>query len=275
MFGRKVKNAARALLLALAVGVCAAGCGDKYRNEAEKKYLKDAKKGNAEAQYKLGASYEFGGGAPKDIDLAKKWYEKAARQGHKKAQARLRILTPPKPPTEEEAKEFRKNALKYDPDPEALFRWAECCEFGLHAEKDRDLALRYYSRAAAKGHVEAKARAQALSGEMLARISEADVKKFRADALRGWNKGKNNGNAEAQYQFARCLEFGIHVPQDDGAARTWYVRAANQGHAKAMNMLGRKPKKTSAKPKQSPSKPKKNPAKPASKRKNDRRGGAR
>lgn len=247
MFGRKVMSAARVLIVALVVGVCAAGCGDKPRNEAEKKFLAAAKKGDAEAQYNLGACYEFGGGAPKDIDLARQWYEKAAKQGHKKAQARLRILNPPQAPTKEEAEEFRSDALKYDPDVNALFKWAECCEFGFHTEKDRDMALRYYLRAAEKDHAEAKARAQALTDEMTSRITEDEVKKFRAAALKGWNRGKNDGNAEAQYQLARCYEFGIHVQQDTGAARTWYVRAANQGHAKAMKVLGRKPKQPAKK----------------------------
>ena len=239
MFVRIVKSAARMLILALAVMVCAAGCGEKPRNDAEKKFLAAARKGDAEAQYNLGACYEFGGGAPKDIDLAKEWYEKAAKQGHKKAQARLRVLNPPKAPTKEEAEACR-NALKNNPDAEALFKWAECCEFGFHTEQDRDMALRYYFLAAEKGHAEAKERAQTLTEELTAKVSEKEVKKFRADARKG--------NVEAQYQFARCLEFGIHVPRDVRAARSWYRRAADQGHEKAMKAIGRKPKQQNRKP---------------------------
>ena len=240
MFGRMVKSAARMLILALAVGLCATGCGEKPRNDAEKKFLAAAKKGDAEAQYNLGACYEFGGGAPKDIDLAKQWYEKAAKQGNKKALARLRVLNPPKAPTKEAVEEIRKNALKYDADADALYKWAECCEFGFHTEQDRDRALRYYFLAAAKGHAEAGERARTLAEEMADKISEAEVNKFRADA--------RNGNIEAQYQFARCLEFGIHVKQDVGAARSWYRKAADKGHEKAMKALGRKPKQPSRKP---------------------------
>ena len=244
MFSSKVRRAA-ALLLALAVGAFSAGCGDKPRNDAEKQFLQAAKNDDAEAQYNLGASYEFGGGAPKDVALAKKWYEKAAAQGHKKAVARLRVLNPPKAPTEEEVKEIRGSALKYDADAEALFKWAECCEFGFHTERDPWRALRYYSRAAEKGHAEAGTRAQML-GEALS-PSEAEVKKIRADA--------RNKNAEAQYKLAQCHEFGFHVRRDIGSARVWYRRAADQGHPKAMEVLGRKPK------------PKPKPRKPLKKRK--------
>lgn len=237
MFKNQMRSAAA--LLALTVGIFAAGCGsEKYRNDAEKQFLKAAKKGDAEAQYNLGACYEFGGGASVNADLARQWYEKAAAQGHKKAKARLRILNAPKSPTEDEAKELRKAALKRDPDPKDVYRWAECCEFGYWTEKDRDRALRFYSRAAGKGFAPAKERAEELAEELSP--SEAEVKKFRAAARKG--------NAEAQYQFARCLEFGFHVKRNIGAARELYRRAADQGHPGAMKALGRRPKQPPRKP---------------------------
>ena len=91
MFSCKVRPAALTVLLALAVGVLC-GCGERYRNDAEKKFLKAAKKGDAEAQYSLGACYEFGGAAPKDVDLAKKWYGKAAAAGNDAAKRALETL---------------------------------------------------------------------------------------------------------------------------------------------------------------------------------------
>lgn len=237
MFARKVRSAALTLVAALAVGLLAAGCGEKPRNDAEKKFLEAAKKGDSEAQYNLGACYEFGGGAPQDVDLAKKWYEKAAAQGHRKAKSRLRILNPPPAPTEAEVAEIRGNALKYDPDPAALYKWGECCEFGFHTAKDRDRALRFYNFAAEKGVPQAKERARDLAEELMP--PEAEVKKFRAAA--------RSGNAEGQYQFARCLEFGFRVKKNFGAARELYRRAADQGHPKAMERLNRKPKRPAQK----------------------------
>lgn len=216
---------------ALAVLGLLTGCGEKYRNDAEKQFLKAAKKGDAEAQYELGGCYEFGGGAERDIDAARKWYAKAAAQGHKKAAARLRLLDPPKPPTADEMKEYRRNAGKGD--AEAMFQLAQCFEFGYHGPRDPDAALRNYSYAAKKGHEEAGKRLETMKEELTP--SEAEVKKYFADARKGI--------AEAQYQAARCLEFGFRVKANSRSAGDLYRKAAAQGHPKALARLGRAPKR--------------------------------
>jgi len=230
------------LLAACALAALASGCGGGgYRNDAEKKFLDAAKKGDAEAQYSLGACYEFGGGAEKNVDRAKEWYRKAAAQGHQKAQERLRVLNPPKTPSADEMKQFRRSAGKGD--AEALFQLGQCREFGQQCAKDPDAALRYYSRAAAKGHEEAGKRAEVLAAKLTP--TPAEMKKLYADARKG--------NAEAQYQIGRCFEFGFHKnprKPDFNAARSWYTRAAKQGHPKALEILNpKKPaKKKSARP---------------------------
>jgi len=228
------------LALALA-GAAASGCKDKYHNDAEKQFLDSARNGDADAQYRLGASYEFGGGAARDIELAKRWYQKAAAQGHVKAAARLRMLTPPAPPTVEEARNFGSAARKGD--PEALYKCAECFEFGYHTAKDRDWALRLYAQAEKKGSAPAAERVKALTAELTP--PEAEVRKYYAAARKG--------NAEAQYQFARCLEFGFHVKRNLGAAENWYRRSAKQGYGKAQQRL--KPWRIAAPP------PRRKPAK--------------
>jgi len=48
-----------------------------------------AEAGDAEAQFNLGASYEFGLGVPQDYKEAVKWYRLAADQGHADAQFNL------------------------------------------------------------------------------------------------------------------------------------------------------------------------------------------
>ena len=213
------------MLAALAALGMLTGCGEKPRNDAEKQFLSAAKKGDAEAQYNLGACYEFGGGAPRNVDAARRWYEKAAAQGHKKAAARLRHLNPPAAPAAEDMKKLRSAAQRGD--AEALFQLAQCLEFGFHLPKDPDGALRYYKRAAKKGHEEAAKRAETMTEELAP--DAATAKKYFASARRG--------NAEAQYQVARCLEFGFHVKPDPQAAGDWYRRAAKQGHPKAMERL--------------------------------------
>lgn len=233
-----------ALILASALAaVSLTGCGKKYLSEAEKKFLEPAKKGDAEAQFQLGRAYEHGAGANRNVDLARKYYELSAKQGNKKAQAALRRLNPPKAPDAEALKKIRADAAKGD--AEALFQLGQCCEFGWDGGRDNDKALRYYARAAKKEHAAAKERVQTMTEEMAARISEADVKKYAADA------GK--GNAEAQFQLGRCYEFGIHVEinidpdQRLARARNWYIKAAKQSHPEAMKVLKwKKPRKKPA-----------------------------
>ena len=65
-----------------------------------------------------------------------------------------------------------------------------------------------------------------------------------ADAVKKYREAARKGSAEAQYQFARCLEFGFHVKKPNrAAARELYERAARQGHAKAAEVLGWKPQR--------------------------------
>ena len=51
-----------------------------------------AKKDDAKAQYNVGLIYANGKGVQKDLDKAKKWYEKAAKQGNGPAQYNLAQL---------------------------------------------------------------------------------------------------------------------------------------------------------------------------------------
>lgn len=47
-----------------------------------KTYIKAAKKGDADAQYRIGSCYSKGDGIEKDEKKAVNWWRKAAEQGH-------------------------------------------------------------------------------------------------------------------------------------------------------------------------------------------------
>ncbi len=49
-------------------------------------WLDRAEGGDASAQYQLGYCYETGQGVPRDLGTACRWYLRAARQGHARAQ---------------------------------------------------------------------------------------------------------------------------------------------------------------------------------------------
>ena len=56
---------------------------------ARKWYEKAAVQGHADAQYKLGDMYYNGKGVPQDYDRARQLFEKAAAQRHEGARKRL------------------------------------------------------------------------------------------------------------------------------------------------------------------------------------------
>ena len=54
------------------------------------RFYREAEAGDADAQYRLGLSYEHGKGVPQDYMEALKWYRKAAGQGHAAAKAKIK-----------------------------------------------------------------------------------------------------------------------------------------------------------------------------------------
>jgi len=61
----------------------------KDNTDAAKWFRKAAEQGLAKAQFNLGVSYQNGTGVPKDYNEAAKWYRKAAEQGMAEAQYNL------------------------------------------------------------------------------------------------------------------------------------------------------------------------------------------
>ena len=68
---------------------CAIALAEYRRGNFEaafRRFLSLAERGNAYAQFHVGAMYNEGRGVPKDDAHAKQWYRKAANQGHLDAQ---------------------------------------------------------------------------------------------------------------------------------------------------------------------------------------------
>jgi cell division septation protein DedD len=57
-------------------------------------------------------------------------------------------------------------------------------------------------------------------------------------ALSEWRPLANRGNATAQFNMGQAYRFGRGVPADSGIARSWYEKAAQQGHQQAQAALG-------------------------------------
>jgi uncharacterized protein len=67
---------------------------------------------------------------------------------------------------------------------------------------------------------------------------DAYNKKDYATALEKFKPLAERGNAEAQFDLGVMYRQGQGVPQDDGQAVAWWIKAAEQGHTEAQDNLG-------------------------------------
>jgi TPR repeat protein len=108
-----------------------------------------ADKGDADAQFNMGQAYRFGKGVPKDLRITQSWYEKAAQQGHEKAQANLGILLFDTGKRAEALPWIRKAADRGD--PRALYVLGTAHFNGDLVAKDWPRAYAMMTRASAAG----------------------------------------------------------------------------------------------------------------------------
>ena len=160
-----------------------------------------AEKGNAKAQFLLGACYYNGKGVERDVDEAVRWTRKAAEQGHVEAQCSLG------------------------------------CAYvdGNGANKDMAEAARWFRKAAKEGY----AGAQLNLGRCYA--TGEGVEKDKEEAAKWTRKAAEQGLAEAQWAMAGCYAGGEGVEEDMDEAVRWARKAARQGHPiakKALKELG-------------------------------------
>ena len=60
--------------------------------EAVRQWRPLADRGDEDAQFNLGHAYRLGRGVPQNVQLAEQWYERAARSGHREAQAMYGVI---------------------------------------------------------------------------------------------------------------------------------------------------------------------------------------
>jgi len=182
-------------------------------------YSKSAKKGYAEAQFRLACAYENGELSLKvNEEKACDWYEEAARNGNVEAMVIL-------------AKAYEYGELELEEDEEEAFDWylkaaenghvesqfivAEAYELeNLGVEEDKEEAHDWYQVAAKNGHVEAMYKL----GDMYYWWSR-DI----ADA----NEDDDDEDFEVSEEEEQCLN----------AAKYWLKLAAGNGHEQAKWML--------------------------------------
>ncbi len=116
-------------------------------------------------------------------------------------------------------------------DVEAMLRLGWMYRYGDGVPEDVDEALKWYLRAAERGH----ARAMADVG-MVYHFNTA--RRDYLKAFEWYSKSAAAGNAMAHYHLGQLYAKGLGVTRDPHEAITWYRKAAHLGHKPAYSELG-------------------------------------
>ena len=169
------------------------GVEEEDREEAVARYELAAEQDFFLAQYNLGVAYWKGEGVGKqDFSEAVRLWRLAAKQGLPEAQYDL---------------------------AEALWKGK-----GKVVKKDPKSAVKWYEKAADKGHLQALFR--------LGKIY-LEVEKEPQKAIRQLKLAAKKGLGEAQYEVGVAYEKGVGVPQSYRDAYSWFASAATAGYGDA------------------------------------------
>ncbi|CAH1199049.1 conserved hypothetical protein [Candidatus Nitrotoga sp. BS] len=226
------------LLLAVAVSVFGQSMSSASQEEAE--YLAQlkmhAESGNANAQYDLAWLYDTGDDSKilaKDVRKAAEWYEKAAIQGHAKAQTGLGLLYVngnglPKDYVKG-VDWLQKAAAQGDPEAQLHLGWLYRDNKGI--PEDPAKALVWWQNAADRGYAEA----QFILGVI---YSNGEIVPRNIDkTIEYWEKAVMQGYPRAQLNLGSMYYFGKGVPKDVVRAAKLWQKAAAFGNADAQYNL--------------------------------------
>ena len=150
-----------------------------------------------DAQYNLGCYYSEGKGVAPDHAQARKWFRRAALQGHVRAQVNLAIQL----------------------------------NTGVGGKENASDAFHWFSAAAQQGD----ARAQRMRGILLAQ--GRGVEQNATAAVGCYLRAARSNDTRSQFNLGVCYQEGLGVSKDLHKAAKWYWRAANLGDAQAMYNL--------------------------------------
>ena len=154
--------------------------------------------GHPGAQNFVGYCYDMGRGVRKDGRMARRWYERAARNGN----------------------------------IHAIFNLAVINDKGLGIRRNPSRAVRLYRQAALRGDLQSQTNlaVMLLDGDGAKRDTAAGIQWMRRAARRG--------DSKAQYNLGLAYEAGDEgVRRSIRYAKKWFSKAADSGHAKARRLL--------------------------------------
>ena len=185
-----------------------------------------ANQGDKVAQFYLAYMLQHGYGVPQpDIDKAKEWYEKAARQNYHPAQNNLAVLLYLHPTDKsmdrENATEWLKAAAQADNAA------AQYNLYLINPNKHRD----WLNEAVAQNYVPALNQRFAYLVSVEEDMEKDTIERGAKDIFERVKEEAEaeKGDAVSQRNLGYCYEKGLFVEKDTEKALEWYVEAAEKG----------------------------------------------
>ncbi len=187
-------------------------------------YRRAAQQGHADAQYSLGNMYLMGEGIKQDDYQARQWYEKAAEQGHGSAQHNLESLQRIAIAEPEPESDYdQKDNLLPEPDED------DTQEESLHEETEDKRG--FFSKLFGKGDDDEEDESIVTDGE----VEEAELSN---DQISVDNTASTRDSAKSIYEKGLAHEFGEGVVQSYSIAFEYFKKSAEQNYAPAQYKMG-------------------------------------
>ena len=181
------------------------------RSQAVRWFKKAAKAGDVESMRSIGYAYDVGDGVNRNPETAFEWYEKAASEGDGRAMLEVAVKY-------RDGDGVKQNA-------EAAIRWFNSCIDSEHS--CRWIAMLYL--------------AQILERDQQKEDDLDKAKELYESAYELCSEAAEDGDAEAMHHMGDFFFRGnelLEIDKNPSKAVEYYEKAANEGFAQAMNMLG-------------------------------------
>ena len=205
--------------------------------------MKLAKKGNAEAEFKIGEMYESGFGTKKDMEEARKWIEKAAAQGHEAANMKLTYWDVEKNGVTENNKadieDIKTRAANGD--PQAQYYLGKMHAYGVGVKKDPNKALEWLNKAALVGVLEAEREIPAVREQQ--QKAEMAAKRRAEEKRRAEQKARAERERKAREEQRKLREKQMAEQKKKAEMDAQKNKAAMEAKAKAEREAAEKARK--------------------------------
>lgn len=204
-------------------------------------FEKAAAQGHRRAQLNIGTLYFRGQGVQRDLIQARAWLEQAATDGDVYATYALgRALSESAPPASADptrAADLFRRAAEKGHMLAAL-RYGMALAEGSGVKQDLAAAQRWLGQAQQNGVPEAALALGDMAVRTPATRDKAANEKILKSAISWYQVAANAGVPSGQFKLANAYLAGSGVARDPAQAQLWYSRAAQQGLPEAQQALG-------------------------------------